>query len=377
MGLPREKVPPDGAFRRMCSGQCAEIWRYVTRHVHHQRNVKKIRGNLLRPLSLSTFSLLYSGLGKPSGSEPEQERRQQLAQGVARLRGELQQLDLQTETAQREVMADEVSLEAAQERIRDAQRRSLLLKAYAARLAKERQQLQGSVAQLRGRLEQLKDISRKAKVELTVGGKLPDLGFAGLEPEVLEGWSRCEELWVKQLPLQAREQRGRAQLASLVQVAPAGGGGLGARDPRQLAQSTAAQDVGQGLVGVAALPATLVSVPMADGSVERDAVEPGAVDEPLVGEAGEAAPGEEVVAGVPLAGHEWMAAFRVLSSRPLALGVTMVLSSDLICGTRARSFPPPDSSPLPQGRLLARPYTPTRSLLLHSHPQLSAERGSE
>ncbi|XP_073178926.1 HAUS augmin-like complex subunit 5 [Lepidochelys kempii] len=82
-------------------------------------------------------------------------------------------------------MADEVSLEAAQERIRDAQRHSLLLKAYAARLAEERQQLQGSVAQLRGRLEQLKDISRKAKVELTVGGKLPALGFAGLEPEVL------------------------------------------------------------------------------------------------------------------------------------------------------------------------------------------------
>ncbi|CAM5134207.1 unnamed protein product [Natator depressus] len=327
MGLPPGKVPPDGAFRRMCSGQCAEIWRYVTRHVHHQRNVKKIRGNLL------WYQHLEEAEGKPSGSEPEQERRQQLAQGVARLRGELQQLDLQIETAQREVMADEVSLEAAQERIRDAQRRSLLLKAYAARLAKERQQLQGSVAQLRGRLEQLKDISRKAKVELTVGGKVPDLGFAGLEPEVLrdvrtacqlrfhflkslfehstsgarpsgtseelldasyqhwlstvedivgshppnhvlaalehlalentlqmqeltsridiprdvealkfryessrledlaglpaalpsvrgliqEGWSRCEELWVQQLPLQAREQRGTAQLSSLVQ----------------------------------------------------------------------------------------------------------------------------------------------------------------
>ncbi|CAM4629042.1 unnamed protein product [Lepidochelys kempii] len=327
MGLTPGKVPPDGAFRRMCSGQCAEIWRYVTRHVHHQRNVKKIRGNLL------WYQHLEEAEGKPSGSEPEQERRQQLAQGVARLRGELQQLDLQIETAQREVMADEVSLEAAQERIRDAQRRSLLLKAYAARLAEERQQLQGSVAQLRGRLEQLKDISRKAKVELTVGGKLPALGFAGLEPEVLrdvrsacqlrfhflkslfehstsaavpsgtseelldtsyqhwlstveaivgshppnhvlaalehlalentlqmqeltsridiprdvealkfryessrledlagppaalpsvrgliqEGWSRCEELWVKQLPLQARKQRSTAQLASLLQ----------------------------------------------------------------------------------------------------------------------------------------------------------------
>ncbi|CAM4677971.1 unnamed protein product [Lepidochelys olivacea] len=327
MGLSPGKVPPDGAFRRMCSGQCAEIWRYVTRHVHHQRNVKKIRGNLL------WYQHLEEAEGKPSGSEAEQERRQQLAQGVARLRGELQQLDLQIETAQCEVMADEVSLEAAQERIRDAQRRSLLLKAYAARLAEERQQLQGSVAQLRGRLEQLKDISRKAKVELTVGGKLPALGFAGLEPEVLrdvrtacqlrfhflkslfehstsgavpsrtseelldasyqhwlstveaivgshppnhvlaalehlalentlqmqeltsrvdiprdvealkfryessrledlagppaalpsvwgliqEGWSRCEELWVQQLPLQAREQCCTAQLASLLQ----------------------------------------------------------------------------------------------------------------------------------------------------------------
>ncbi|XP_065275881.1 HAUS augmin-like complex subunit 5 [Emys orbicularis] len=327
MGLPPAKVPPDGAFRRMCSGQCAEIWRYVTRHVHHQRNVKKIRGNLL------WYQHLEEAEGKPSRSEPEQERHRKLAQGVARLRGELQQLDLQMETAQREVMADEISLEAAQERIRDAQRRSLLLKAYAARTAKERQQLQASVTQLGGRLEQLQDISRKAKVELTVGGKVPDLGLAGVEPEVLrdvrtacqlrfhflkslfehstsgalpsgtseelldasyqhwlstvedmvgshppnhvlaalehlalentlqmqeltsridiprdvealkfryesarledlagppaalpsvrgliqEGWSRCEELWVQQLPLQAREQHGTAQLASLLQ----------------------------------------------------------------------------------------------------------------------------------------------------------------
>nr|XP_006113594.1 HAUS augmin-like complex subunit 5 [Pelodiscus sinensis] len=80
----------------------------------------------------------------------------------------------------------EASLEGTQERIRDAQRRSLLLRAYAARAAKERQRLQGSVAQLGGRLEQLQDISRKAKVELPVGGKVSDLGFpGGMEPEVL------------------------------------------------------------------------------------------------------------------------------------------------------------------------------------------------
>ncbi|NXV53815.1 HAUS5 protein, partial [Uria aalge] len=32
---------------RLCSGPCPPIWDFVTRHVRHPRNVKKIRGNLL------------------------------------------------------------------------------------------------------------------------------------------------------------------------------------------------------------------------------------------------------------------------------------------------------------------------------------------
>ncbi|NXT45201.1 HAUS5 protein, partial [Pelecanoides urinatrix] len=32
---------------RLCAGPCAPIWDFVTRHVRHPRNVKKIRGNLL------------------------------------------------------------------------------------------------------------------------------------------------------------------------------------------------------------------------------------------------------------------------------------------------------------------------------------------
>nr|XP_042708734.1 uncharacterized protein LOC112060663 [Chrysemys picta bellii] len=103
-----------------------------------------------------------------SGGDRGKAQRVRTGAGVA-------QLGLQMEMAQREVMADEVSLEAGQEWICNTQRRSLLLKAYAACTTKERQQLQGSVTQLGVRLEQLQDISRKAKVELTVGGKVPDL----------------------------------------------------------------------------------------------------------------------------------------------------------------------------------------------------------
>ncbi|XP_043356567.1 uncharacterized protein LOC119846196 [Dermochelys coriacea] len=92
------------------------------------------------------------------------------------------------------------------------------------------------------------------------------------------------------LPLARCDGFHQAVLDGVVAQLPGSGVGL-----------AAAQDVGQGLVGVGALPSTFVSVPVADGSVEQDTVEPGAVDELPVGETGEAAPGKEMVAGVPLA----------------------------------------------------------------------------
>ncbi|XP_061453380.1 HAUS augmin-like complex subunit 5 isoform X2 [Rhineura floridana] len=163
----------------MCSGQCAEIWKYVIRHVYHQRNAKKIRGNLL------WYQQMEETQGKPSASESEKERRKQLIQGISCLREELQQIDLQIESAQRELVADEVTLEMAQEEIRDAKRRNLLLKAYSARVMTERQQLQARVAQVGGHLEQLEEMERKAKTSVVFSRKAPESGFPNLEPDVL------------------------------------------------------------------------------------------------------------------------------------------------------------------------------------------------
>nr|XP_056703420.1 HAUS augmin-like complex subunit 5 [Euleptes europaea] len=180
MRLPPGKIPSESAARRMCSGQCAEIWNYVIRHVRHQRNVKKIRGNLL------WYQQMDETEGKPSGSDSEKERRKQLVQGIARLRGELEQIDLQIKSAQRELAADEVTAEVAQEEIRDTKRRTLLLKAYSARVAAERQQLKTWAVQVKGRLEQLQEMERKAKTVVALGGRrAPEAGFPSLEPEVL------------------------------------------------------------------------------------------------------------------------------------------------------------------------------------------------
>ncbi|XP_062996327.1 HAUS augmin-like complex subunit 5 isoform X3 [Elgaria multicarinata webbii] len=179
MKVPLDRIPSESAARRMCSGQCAEIWKYVIRHVRHQRNVKKIRGNLL------WYRQLEEAEGKPIGAESEKERCKQLVRGIAHLRGELQQVNLQIESAQRELVADEVALETAQEKIRDIKQRTLLLKAYSTRVAVERQQLRERIVPIQGRLEQLEELERKAKTVVVFGGKAPESGFPSFEPEVL------------------------------------------------------------------------------------------------------------------------------------------------------------------------------------------------
>ncbi|CAI5781274.1 HAUS augmin-like complex subunit 5 [Podarcis lilfordi] len=179
MQLPPDRIPSESAARRMCSGQCAEIWKFVIQHVRHQRTVKKIRGNLL------WYRQMEETEGKPSSSESEKERRKQLVQDISRLRGELQQLDLQIESAQHELVADEVALETAQEEIWDAKRRSLLLKAYSARVTAERQQLQARAAKVGGRLEQLQEMERKARTAVVFSKKATEPGFPSMEPEVL------------------------------------------------------------------------------------------------------------------------------------------------------------------------------------------------
>uniref|UniRef100_A0A9L0RXE6 HAUS augmin like complex subunit 5 n=1 Tax=Equus caballus TaxID=9796 RepID=A0A9L0RXE6_HORSE len=47
MEAPLAARVPESTLRRLCLGQGADIWTYILRHVHSQRSVQKIRGNLL------------------------------------------------------------------------------------------------------------------------------------------------------------------------------------------------------------------------------------------------------------------------------------------------------------------------------------------
>ncbi|KAG8143336.1 hypothetical protein E2320_000578 [Naja naja] len=149
----------------------------VPSEIDARRTVKKIRGNLL------WYQQMEKSEGKSSASESDKERRKHLIQAISHLKEEDHQLDLQIELAQREFIASEAIPEKTE--IWDAKRRHLLLKAYSARVTAEQQQLHKKTAQIKGRLEHLEEMEKKAKMVMVFGGKHPEPQFPILKPEVL------------------------------------------------------------------------------------------------------------------------------------------------------------------------------------------------
>uniref|UniRef100_A0A9L0SR54 HAUS augmin like complex subunit 5 n=1 Tax=Equus caballus TaxID=9796 RepID=A0A9L0SR54_HORSE len=169
--LPLPCDVPDTPLRhphRLCLGQGADIWTYILRHVHSQRSVQKIRGNLL----------WYGHQGSP-----EARRKLELETAVARLRAEILELDQSLELMERETEAQDMAVEQALQSIQDTQRRALLLRAQAGAMRRQQRGLQDPTQRLQNQLRRLQDIERKAKVNITFG---PLTSAAlGLEPVVL------------------------------------------------------------------------------------------------------------------------------------------------------------------------------------------------
>eukprot|EP00069_Balaena_mysticetus_P019460 bmy_12287T0 len=168
MEAPVAARAPESTLRRLCLGQGADIWAYVLRHVHNQRNVKKIRGNLL-----------WYG----HQDSPEARRKLKLEAAVAHLRAEILELDQSLELLERETEAQDMAMEQALQSMQDTQRRALLLRAQAGAMRRQQRGLQGPMQQLQNQLKHLQDIERKAKVDINFG-PLTSAALS-LEPVVL------------------------------------------------------------------------------------------------------------------------------------------------------------------------------------------------
>ncbi|XP_007165199.1 HAUS augmin-like complex subunit 5 isoform X5 [Balaenoptera acutorostrata] len=168
MEAPVAARAPESTLRRLCLGQGADIWAYVLRHVHSQRNVKKIRGNLL-----------WYG----HQDSPEARRKLKLEAAVAHLRAEILELDQSLELLERETEAQDMAMEQGLQSMQDTQRRALLLRAQAGAMRRQQRGLQGPMQQLQNQLKHLQDIERKAKVDINFG-PLTSAALS-LEPVVL------------------------------------------------------------------------------------------------------------------------------------------------------------------------------------------------
>ncbi|XP_005400130.1 PREDICTED: HAUS augmin-like complex subunit 5 isoform X2 [Chinchilla lanigera] len=168
MGVPAVARAPESTLRRLCLGQGADIWAYVLQHVHSQRNVKKIRGNLL-----------WYG----HQDSPEVRRKLELETTVSRLRAEIQELDQSLELMEQENETQDIATEQALQSMRDTQHRALLLRAQAGAVRRQKRGLRDPMQRLQNQLKRLQEIERKAKVDVTLG-PLASASLA-LEPVVL------------------------------------------------------------------------------------------------------------------------------------------------------------------------------------------------
>uniref|UniRef100_A0A0P6JB75 HAUS augmin-like complex subunit 5 n=1 Tax=Heterocephalus glaber TaxID=10181 RepID=A0A0P6JB75_HETGA len=168
MGMPAVAQAPESTLRRLCLGQGADIWAYILQHVHSQRNVKKIRGNLL-----------WYG----HQDSPEVRRKLELETTVSRLRAEIQELDQSLELMEQENETQDMATEQSLQSIRDTQYRALLLRAQAGAVRRQHHGLRDPMKWLQNQLKHLQDIERKAKVDVTFGS-LTSAALA-LEPVVL------------------------------------------------------------------------------------------------------------------------------------------------------------------------------------------------
>ncbi|XP_063798244.1 HAUS augmin-like complex subunit 5 isoform X2 [Pseudophryne corroboree] len=176
MGLPQQKAPSEEMLQRLFIGQCADIWKYVIRHVRSQRTVRNIEGNLM------WYQQLQHSVAQRSVEEEELQHKKQLCQEILELRSELHHLQEQISSAEKEIVSQELNNEKSQ----DYRRRSLLLRAFNKKRGEECEVLRESNARIQYRCEQLQDVSRASQRELIF--PTLDVGSAGVtfpEPEIL------------------------------------------------------------------------------------------------------------------------------------------------------------------------------------------------
>ncbi|XP_069057257.1 HAUS augmin-like complex subunit 5 [Pleurodeles waltl] len=177
MGLPPQHVPSVSASKRLCVRQCADIWRFVISHVRSHRNAKIIKGNVL----------WYGSRKESAGSHKEKKI---LLEEISELKSKLQHDELKLKWLLPELTASLSTMESNYEKLRDVQRRSLLLTAYLRKKEQERAKLEETNNRIERHIHVYEEIEKKSNVKINLELPQSESVLAGaslpaLEPAVL------------------------------------------------------------------------------------------------------------------------------------------------------------------------------------------------
>ncbi|XP_078511553.1 HAUS augmin-like complex subunit 5 [Lissotriton helveticus] len=176
MGLSPQHVPSVSASKKLCVRQCADIWRFVISHVRSHKNAKIIKGNVL------CFALQESA--------DSHKEKYTILKEISELKSKLQHDDMKLKRQLPELTASLSTMESSYEKLRDVQRRSLLLTAYLRKKERERAKVEETNSRIERHICAFEEIERKSNVKINLDlaqseSILTGASLPALEPTVL------------------------------------------------------------------------------------------------------------------------------------------------------------------------------------------------
>ncbi|XP_050972421.1 HAUS augmin-like complex subunit 5 isoform X2 [Labeo rohita] len=178
--LPAARLPDDGYIKTLCVGPGASIWKYITQHVHKERNVRVMRGNI------QWYKVLQDKELNQMKNQNKDARRLELQREIDALQTELNQLDTKISRVEDQLATEEQNVNRSWEDFTESRHRQILLDSFRQRCAEERNVLLQDTHMIGTQRHALEELSKKAEVKLVFGPSDSSDSEAGADPLVLK-----------------------------------------------------------------------------------------------------------------------------------------------------------------------------------------------
>ncbi|XP_039983634.1 HAUS augmin-like complex subunit 5 [Xiphias gladius] len=158
--LPPDSLPNDSYFKTLCVGTGKSIWKYVTQHIFHQRNVRIMRGNLQWYKVLQDKELMQAEGQSKAAKQRELQRK------IEQLKAEIGHLDSQISGTEEQLATQEQSISRTWAQVEDSQCRELLLQAFRQHCILGCKILSDDTQEISGHCQALEQMARKAETEV-------------------------------------------------------------------------------------------------------------------------------------------------------------------------------------------------------------------